>query len=195
MLASALTSARPSAPRTAGGSRLPASRVLTLTLGRPPRGPSQGSWCRFAGDREPQAPEPHSPYRNAATRAARSTAGHSGREKGQGLPSPRWPSKAPRAKTLVPTLPLPNALTSAPPSAPRTVAGSHLPASWGLTLTLGQPPRGPSQGSWCRYTGDQGPQDPEPDSPCRNVPTRAASGAARHSGREKGQGPGETGDI
>ena len=52
--------------------------------------------------------------------------------------------EGPCAKTLQPTLPLPSALTLVRPSARRTAFGSGLPASWGLTLTLVQPPRGPS---------------------------------------------------
>ena len=59
-----------------------------------------------------------------------------------------------RAKTLRPTLPLPSALTLVRPSARRTAFGSGLPASWGLTLTLGLPPRDPSQGVWLPIARD-----------------------------------------
>ena len=74
----------------------------------------------------------------------------------QGPPSPRRLSKAPRVKTLWPTLPLASAHTSARPTARRTVGQLGLPTSWGLTLTLGRRPRGPSQEALCRNTSDWG---------------------------------------
>ena len=109
---------------------------------------------------DPRAPAPSSPCRPAATRATSGTAGHSGPENGQGPPSLLGPSKAPGAKTLGPTLPLVSAITSARPSARHTAGGSCLPASLGLTLTLGRSPRGTSQLVWRSNTGDWGPRSP-----------------------------------
>ena len=116
-LASALTSAHPSACLTDGGSGLLVSWELALTLGPPLRGPSQGAWHCNARDWGPRSPAPDSTCHSATTRAAKGAAGHSGWENSQGLPSPLWPSKALHAKTPGPMLPLASALTSALPSA------------------------------------------------------------------------------
>ena len=78
----------------------------------------------------------------------------------QGPPSPRRPSKAPRTKTLGPKHLLASALISDHPSAPCRVGGSGLLASWGQTLTLGRPPRGPSQGAYHCNAWDWGPPRP-----------------------------------
>ena len=67
-------------------------------------------------------------------------------------------------------LPLARALTSARPSARRTAGTSGLPASWGLTVTLGRPPRGHYQGSAPATPGIGDPQAPVPGSPCRPAP-------------------------
>ena len=75
----------------------------------------------------------------------------------QGPLSPRRPSKAHRAKTLGPTLPLASALTSVCPSTCCTAGRLGLLASW--VLTLSWPPRGPSQGAW-RLNEDWGPPSP-----------------------------------
>ena len=122
-LASALTTARNTvARRTAGGSGLPPSWGLTLTLGRPMSSPSQGPWRHNAGDWGHRSPSAGLTCRPAATRATRGAAVHSGRENGQGPPTPQRLSTAPRAKTLGPTLRLSSALTLARPSVHRTVA-------------------------------------------------------------------------
>ena len=47
-----------------------------------------------------------------------------------------------------------------PPLHHRTAGGSGLPGFWGITLTLGRPPWGPSQGAWHRKAGDWGPPSP-----------------------------------
>ena len=75
-----------------------------------------------------------------------------------------------RTKTLGPTLPLASTLTSAPPSARRTAGGSGLPASWGLTLSLGLPPRAPTQGAWRRKLGIGDTRAPALDSPIPPTP-------------------------
>ena len=77
-------------------------------------------------------------------------------ENGQGLLSHRRILNDNCTKTFGPTLPLPSALTSVLPSTCQTAFRSHLPASWGLNLALGQPQRDPSQGTWHRNTGDWG---------------------------------------
>ena len=146
--------APPPARHTASGSCLPASWGLILTQGRPPRGPSQGAWHRNAGDWGPPSPSAGLTLRPTATRAVIGAAGHSGQENVQGTPSPWRLSKAPCAKTLVPTLPLLNARSSACPSARCTSSRWGLPASWGLTLTLVGLLRGPSQGVWRPNVGD-----------------------------------------
>ena len=51
-----------------------------------------------------------------------------------------------------------SALTSAHPNAHWTAGGYGLLATWGITLTLGRPPRVPYQGAWHRNAGDWGPQ-------------------------------------
>ena len=124
----------------------------------------------------------------AINRAARGSAIHSGRENRQGPPSPLCPSKAARAKALGSTLPLASALTSARPSAHRRVGRSGLPASWGLTLTLGRPLRSPSKVPGAATPGIGDPRAPAPDSPCRPAATLSTRGAAGHSGRDNGQG-------
>ena len=103
---SALISIHPSALSRASGSVLPASWVLTQTLGRTPRDPSQGAWRRNAKDWGPPRTSADSPFRPAATQSATGTSVHSVRENRQSPPSPRRPSKAHHAKTLGPTLPL-----------------------------------------------------------------------------------------
>ena len=88
-LTSALTLALPSARCLGSGSGLLASLGLTLTLRRPPRDPSQGTWCHNAGDWGPRAPAPVSPCPTVNTRAARGAASHSELENGQGPPNHR----------------------------------------------------------------------------------------------------------
>ena len=103
---------------------------------------------------------PDSTCRQAATWANRRTTAHSGLEKGQGQASTRQYSKNSQAKTLGLTLPLPSVLISASHSTCPTALGSHLRASWGLTLTLDRPQRGLSQGAWLRNAGDWGLPSP-----------------------------------
>ena len=122
------------------------------------------------------------------TRAARCAAGHSGQENGQGFPSPRRQSKASRAKTLGPTLPLASAHISACPSAPCTFGGPGRLASWG-NPHLGRTPKRPSQGAWRHNVGIGDPPSPSTRLTCRPAGTRAAMGVAGRSGREDGQGP------
>ena len=114
-----------------------------------PRGLAPQHW--ILGTPESQHQTHTAPGRPLGPRGA---IAHSGRENRQGPQSPWRHSKAPHAKTLGPTLPLPCALISARQSACRTAMGSGQPASWGLTLTLGWPPSGPSQGAWHRSVGD-----------------------------------------
>ena len=109
---------------------------------------------------DPRATAPDSPFRPTNTQATSGVADHSGCENGQGFLSPGRPSKAPRAKTLGPTILLACALTSACPSARCTDGGSELPASRGLTLTLGWPPESPSQEAGL---ATQGLGTPEPE--------------------------------
>ena len=106
-------------------------------------------------------PWPESPCCHAAAWAHRGAADHSGRENRQGPPRPGGTSKAPCAKTLGPTLPLPSALTLAHPSACHTALRFNLPASWGQTLKLRRPTSGPTQGAWPQSTGDLLPPRPE----------------------------------
>ena len=166
---------------------------VTLTLGQTPMGPSPGAWRLNAGDWGPPSPSAGltHPY-PVATGAARVAAILSGRENGQSPLSPWRPSKATSAKEVGPTLLLTSALTSACPSTQRTAGGSGVPASWGLTLTLGRPSRGTYQGACGRNTRNWGPRAPVPDSPCHPATTRAAKGAAGHSGQENGQSPPNT---
>ena len=60
--------------------------------------------------------------------------------------------EGPTSQTLGPMLLLTSALTSAHVPARGTAGGSGLPASWGLTLTLGRytrgPPKGPGNATW-----------------------------------------------
>ena len=84
--------------------------------------------------------------------------GHHSFRTGEHAGTSKQPStfEVPPTKTLGPMLPIPRALTLASPSAHSTAFGSCLPASWGLTLTLGRPPSVPSQGAWSRNAGDWG---------------------------------------
>ena len=88
-LTNALTSARPYACRTPGGSGLAASWGLTLTPGRPRGAPPKGPGAETPGIGDPRAPAPDSPSRLAATRASRVESGHSGWENWQAPPSHR----------------------------------------------------------------------------------------------------------
>lgn len=101
------------------------------------------------------------------------TTTQTGLKNGQGPPSHMRPSKTSCVKNLGPTLPLPSTLTSAWPSADHTTIASGLPPSLGLTLTLGGPSRGPSQGDWRHNPWDWGHGDPAPDSPCCQALYRA----------------------
>ena len=189
-LTRAQTSVRPSARCTAGGSGLPAFWGLTLTLGRHPRGPSQGPGAATLGIGDPRAPlldshcRPPPPGPLGAPPVIQG--GRTGRAS---EPPATFEGPPPRAKMLGPTLLLSRALTSARPSARCTAGGSGLPASWGLTLTLGRPSRGPSEGAWRRNDGHWEP--PKPSAGLTLPPSRHpdARGAAGHSGPENGQGP------
>ena len=132
---------------------------------------------------------PDSPCGQAATRAHWGAGTHSGWENGQSPPNPRRPSKAPRTKTLGPTLPLPSALTLDRPSTCRTAMHLGLSSSWGLSLTLGRPPRGPSKGTWCHKAGDWGPPSPSARLTLPIGCHTSPSGATAHSWREYGHGP------
>ena len=86
-----------------------------------------------------------------------------------------------------------------PPTHQRLQLGlpRHSPHSWriGPAGLLGAkpnprlPPRGLSQGAWRPIAGDWGPPSPSTGCTLSPLPTRAARGAAVHSGWEKGQGP------
>ena len=122
------------------------------------------------------------------TWAHQGTADHSGQENRQGPPRPRRISKTPRAKTLWPKLPLARALTLAHPLACHIAFGFNLPASWGLTLKLGRPTSGPTQGGWPQSTGDLLPPRPERQTHPSPPTTWAHPRAADHSGWKNGQG-------
>ena len=68
--------------------------------------------------------------------------------------------RRPRSKKLGPTPPLASTLTSDRHSVRHTAGRLDLLASLGLSLTLGRPPWGSSQGVWCRNAGDCGPPIP-----------------------------------
>ena len=74
-------------------------------------------------------------------------------------------------------------------SAHSTAFGSCLPASWGLTLTLGQPPSVPSQGAWHHNAGDWEHTNPNARLTLSPGHQTGQRGTAAHSGRENGQGP------
>ena len=143
-LTSALTSAHHSTHCTAFSSCLRASCELTPMLGQPPRALPKGPGGAKLGIGDGQAPVPDSPRCHAATWANWGATAYSVREKGQGTASTGQHSKTPHAKTRGPTLPLRSVLISACHSAGTTAVSSHLRASWGITLTLRWPPRGPS---------------------------------------------------
>ena len=93
------------------------------------------------------------------------------------------------SKILGPSLPMPSTLTLALPSLRRRAISSGLPASWGLSLTLGQPPMGPSLLAWRRNPGDWRPPSTNARLTCRQATTRAHLGGTAETGRENGQGP------
>ena len=175
--------------RRAFGSGLPASWWLTLTLVRPPRGRSQGAWCPKAGDWRHTNPNARLTLKPGHQTGPPGATAHSGRENVPGPPSHHRHSNSPRAKTHGPTLPIPSALTLASPSVHRTAFGSCLPASWGLTLTLGQPPCVPSQGAWHHNAGDWEHTNPNARLTLSPGHQTGQRGTAAHSGRENGQCP------
>ena len=120
--------------------------------------------------------------------AAKDSAGHSGREKGQGPPSPRRPLRPSHEKAsahaparqrphLSPPLCSPQSQWIGPPG---LLGDKPHPRS----APMGPLPRGlaPQRRDW-------GPQSPSQDSACRPAATRAARGAAVHSVWENRQGP------
>ena len=129
------------------------------------RSAPQGAWSFKAGDWGPPSPSAGCTLPPHRTRAARGAAIHSGWENGQGPLNPRRPSKMPRTKMLGPRLMFTSTLTSAQLAARRTGGVSGLPASWGLTLTVGRPPRGPS-----RVAGHRNAEDGDPEEVCRTHP-------------------------
>ena len=188
-VASTLTSARPFARPTAGISDQPASCGLTVTLGQPLKGHSQRAWHRIARDwgrPRPSArltlPSRHHLGRKGAT-------GHSGQENGQGPRSPRRPSKAP---------PRQNAWAHAP-ARQRPHLGPPLQAPHSQRIgpvgLLGANPNPRSAPEWPLLRGRGAtsetldPRAPAPDSLCHPSATRAARGAAGHSGQGNGQDP------
>ena len=174
LLASALTSSHTSARRTAGVSGLPDSWGLTLTLGLPLRGPSELAWRRNAGDWGTPSPCAglNLPPRRHLRCKGRRQSFREGERAGPYEPPATFES--PPRQNAGPTIPLPSALTMACISACRTASRSGLPASWGITLNLGQPLRGPSQGAWCPKAGDWVPPSPSVGLilPPRNHPGR-----------------------
>ena len=187
-LVSALTSTRPSARNTAAGSDLPASWGLTLTLGRFPRGPSQGALRRHA--RDPGRPSPRAglTLQPPATRAARSAAGHSGGRRGRVLQAPDDLRRPPQRQNLWAHGPARQLPPLARRNARYTARGLGLMASWGLSLTQGGSPRGPSEGAWRPTARDWGPETQRRIHPAAPQPW-AARGPAGYSGGENGQGP------
>ena len=134
-----LTSAHLSAHHTAIGSGLPASWGLTLTLGCPLRGPSQGAWHHIAEDWGPLS------LSDRLTLLPGHHPGPLGLSLSFRVGEWAWPSE-PWATFELCTrqnpwahAPLPCALTSARPSAHHTAISSGLPASWGLIFTLSRP--------------------------------------------------------
>lgn len=130
--------------------------MLTLTVGRPLRGISQGAWRHNAGDWGPASPSarltlppdshqgPLGPCHSFRTRER---AGHSEhRATFKGTPSQKAWVHAPPNRHPHLGLPLCSLHSLWLCSA----------SSWGLTLTLCLPLRGPSQGACHRNTGDWG---------------------------------------
>ena len=148
------------AHRTAFCSFLRASCGLTLTLGRPPRGPSQVAWRHNAGEWGHPIPSARLTLPPGNHRGLRGR--HCSFSVGEGAGTSEQPStfKCHCTKTFGPTLSLSSALTSVCHTASHTAFGSRLKASWGLTLTLGRPQSGPSQGTWSQNAGDWGPPSP-----------------------------------
>ena len=156
-LVSALTSTRPSARNTAGGSDLPASWRLILTLGRSPEGPSKGLGAPTLGIGNlrtpaldsPCSPPPPGPLGAPPVIQARERVGPS---------EPLASFEGRQRQNTWAHAPTHQRPPLGPPPPPRhTAHGSCLPASSGLILTLGRPPRGSSQGAWHRNARDWGP--------------------------------------
>ena len=131
--------------------------LVTLTLDRPPRGPSRGAWSRIARN-GPQSQSTGLTLSSHSHPDCYCATGNSGRENGHCPPRSRRHSKAPCSKTLGPTLPLASALTSAQPSAHLTDGRSGLPASWELALTLGPPGGAPPKGPGAAMPGLETPE-------------------------------------
>ena len=137
-------------------------------LGRPRWTYTNGPVASTLGIGDPRFPGPDSHCHQAATRAHWAPPLIQVVRKGRALLAHGDLPRPPGDKALGPTLPLLSALTSAHPSIHCTAIRSFLPASWGLTLTLtlGLPWRGPSQGAGADILGLGDPQAPVPDSPC-----------------------------
>ena len=191
--ASDLTLAHPSIRRRAGGSSLPASWGLTLTLGRPPRGPSQRDCRRTPGIGDLRVATLDSPFgpappRPAHTRAARVPPIIQGGRMGRALPAPvtfEGPQRQ-NAGAHSPARQRPDLRPCL--HSPQTADRACRPT--GANLYPRSAPKGPlPRGLVPQRLALGTPRASAPDPPCRPATTRVARGAATHSGRENGQGP------
>ena len=186
-LASGLTSARPSAHRTASGLGLPASLGPTLTLALPLRGPSQGAWRRNAGDWGPPSPCAglNLPPRHHPGCNGRRWSFRAGEQAGPSDPPAIFEGNLRQ-----------NAWAHTPAhQRPHLSPPLRSPHSWriGPNRLLGDnpnprsAPEGISQGVWLPNTGDWDP--PSPSSGLTRLLRchQAARGAADHSGWQNGQ--------
>ena len=121
---------------------------VTLTIGQTPWGSSQGAWHHNDEDWGPPSPSARLTLSPSHHTGESGHATHSGQEKGQVTVSTRQYLKNPRTTMLRPTLPLPNVLILACHTTRPSAVSSHPRASRGLTLTLGLPQSGLSQGAW-----------------------------------------------
>ena len=163
--------------------------MLTLTIGRLTKGASQGAWRRNAGDwghPNPSARLTLPPGHRTGLMGATS---HSGWENGQGPLSHHRLLNAPLRQNPWAMPPLHSDLNSSCPSARHTALSWGLRASWGLSLTLGQPrgslPKEP--GATTLGIGDT--RRSMTDSAFLQPTTLAQQDAAAHSVRENRQCP------
>ena len=155
--ASTLISAHPSACHTAGGSGLPASRGLNLTLGPSPRGPSQRPWRCKVGDWGTPSPSA------TLSLPPRCQPGHEGRHRSfragewAGPSEPLATFEGPSCQNAwahIPRSPVPSS-EPAPPLAAQLADRAYRPP--GGNPNPSRPPSGPSQGAWRCNAGDWGP--------------------------------------
>ena len=134
---------------------------ITLTRGQAPRGPSEGAWCCNAGHWGPP---------NLSAGLTLLPLCHPGlewrhrsfREEQAGPSEPPATFEGPTRQNTWAHAPARQRPHLGPPLPHHTASGSGLPASWGLTLTLGRPRVDPPRWPGAAKPGISNPRAPVP---------------------------------